>query len=192
MRIRKPCRDSSCAGSSGPKGPQHPGPIGQRSALRSAAPPPVRRHQTSPLARVLQKGRQGMARKGRGAGSRKGLHPAYSSRGGAGPSLSRVNAAHTLLTGPPCSERKNGEDQSRRRLAGEPGISQGGRVGVRALGRARGVQRGPAAPLATLNKRPNAWGSPCPSGGRRATTALPSVLCQWARPREVPENLSEI
>lgn len=178
MRLREPCRDS-CVSSSDPQGPQHPGPIGQGSVLQSAAPPPVCWHQTS---RWLTAGPCSPGRKCRPwPRGQRGRVPA---RGGAGPSLSRVNATHTLLTGPPYSKRKNGEDQSRRSLAGEPGISRGERGGS---------QRPGMGPLDTLNKRPNAWGSPCCSGRRRATTALPSVLNQRGgpspfQPREVPKK----
>lgn len=64
-------------------------------------------------------------------------------------------------------------------MAQNLGISQGEKGGVRAWDRPVGMQMGAAAPQATLNERPNAWGTQCPQPRHRATSpALPSVLYQ--------------
>lgn len=159
---------------------QSTSPIGQGSVLQSAAPPPVCWLAAAPCS--PERKCRAWPREGRGQGSHKGLHLAYSLRGGAGPSFSRMHAAQTLLTGLPYSKRKTGENQNRRSLAREPGISQGEKRGSQSPGMGLWGTKGSCSPLGHSEQEPNAWGSPCPSGGRRATTALPSVLCSGDDP----------
>lgn len=49
--------------------------------------------------------------------------------------------------GPPYSKRKSGEDQSRRRLAQEPGVSQGERGGSQSPGMGPWGAKGSCSPL---------------------------------------------
>lgn len=177
-----------------------PGPIGHGSVFQSAAPPPARWHQTwRQLAATLcspERKCRAWPRAGRGRGSRRGLHLAFSSPGRRWALfLPGARSSHPP-NGPPHSKGKSGRTSPGEEGSGarsQPGGEGGSQSPGTGLG---GVQRGSGSPLGHSEQE----GSLMPGdhrvpveGGHRATAALPSVLCQWGRPSpfhpgEVPEK----